>query len=98
MLISHLNMTDFGFSSPLKSLYSEFGSCEFQVLKAPSLFTIFIGKGHLYLEVYCILGILVPQEFIFLGQKLGLILISHLNMTDLVFSSLQKCLYNEFGS
>ena len=30
-------MTDFGFSSPQKSLYSEFGSREFQFLKAQSL-------------------------------------------------------------
>ena len=48
MLISHLNMTDFVFSSPQKSLYSEFGSREFQFLKALSPCAIFIGTGHLY--------------------------------------------------
>ena len=98
MLISHLNMTDFVFSNPQKSLYSEFGSREFQFLKAPSLCAIFIGTGHLYLLVYCILCILVPQQFIVLGQKRGFMLKSHLNMTDFVFSNPQKSLYSEFGS
>ena len=41
-------MTDFVFSSPQKSLYSEFGSREFQFLKAPSPCAIFISTGHLY--------------------------------------------------
>ena len=50
-----LDMTDFVFSSPQKSLYSEFGSREFQFLKAPSPCAIFIGTGHHYLMVYCIL-------------------------------------------
>ena len=75
-------MTDLMFSSPKKSLYYEFGSHEFQFLKAPSTCAIFIsefvseefqflkapspcailiGMGHLYLMVYCILWILVPQ-------------------------------------
>ena len=48
-------MTDLLFSSPQKSLYSEFGYREFQFLKAPSLCAIFNGKGHFYLMVYCIL-------------------------------------------
>jgi len=33
------------FSSPQKSLYSEFGSRKFQFLKAPSLCIIFLGKN-----------------------------------------------------
>ena len=45
---------DFVFSSPQKSLYSEFGSLEFQNLKASSLCAIFIGTGNLYLMLYCI--------------------------------------------
>ena len=61
MLISHLNMTDFVFFSPQKSLYSEFGSREFQFLKAPSPCAIFIGTGHLFLMVYCILPILMSH-------------------------------------
>ena len=36
-------MTDFVFSSLQISLYSEFGSREFQFLKAPSQCAIFIG-------------------------------------------------------
>ena len=48
MLISHLNMTDFVFSSPQKRIYSEFGSHEFQILKAPSPCAFFIGTGHFY--------------------------------------------------
>ena len=43
MLISHLNMTDFVFSSPLKSLYSEFASREFQFLKSQSPCATFNG-------------------------------------------------------
>ena len=43
MLISHLNMTHFVFFIPQKSLYFEFGSFKFQILKALILCAIFIG-------------------------------------------------------
>ena len=41
-VISHLNLTDFVFFNPQKSLYSEFGSRKFQFLKASSPCAIFI--------------------------------------------------------
>ena len=72
MLISHLNLTDFVFSSPKKSLYSEFGSRKFEFLKVPSLCAIFIGKGHLYLMVYCILCILVPNSLMYWARNVAL--------------------------
>ena len=61
MLISHLKMTDFVFSSPQKSLYFEFGSLEFQFLKAPSPCAIFIGTGHLSDSVFHFINFDAPK-------------------------------------
>ena len=45
MLISNLNMTDFVFSNPQKSLFSEFGSPEFQVFEGPKSVCHFYRYG-----------------------------------------------------
>ena len=45
MLVVHLNMTDFVFSSRQKSLYSEFGYRYIKFLKAPSPLAVFSQYG-----------------------------------------------------
>ena len=52
-------MADFVFSSPQKSLYSEFGSRQFQFLKAPSPCAFFISTANFiewYIAFYAFLG------------------------------------------
>ena len=43
-----MKLTKFLFPIPQKTLYSEFGFCEFQFLKAPSLCAFFISTRQFY--------------------------------------------------
>ena len=67
LLMAHWIMTKFLFLIAKKSFYSEFGFCEFQFLKVPSLCALFISTGQHHRVVYCFLCILAPLKFISLG-------------------------------